>query len=265
MWKKRLFGGLGLVVSSFIIFIVAAGVADAHFTMVFPGRTLNPTADDFMAELGERKTLWILWGHPYEHILFDCPKPTVWVRDPQGNVEELLPTKKTVEGKRAWEVSFMAVKRGDYILYLDLKDEEHKTFDHLKTIIHCDGEIWKGWNASTGQRAEIIPYTRPYGLEEGFVFSGRAIYRGKAMKSRTVEIEKYYPKDVAEKIVPEAEEKFQPDPSSMYTRVTTTNDKGEFCFTLDEPGIWYIAVYGPEEEGLEQRAVIQVPVREAFP
>jgi len=262
MPKKRLFRSLGLTT---LFFIIATGVVSAHFTMVLPGKTLSPTADDFMAELGETKTIWILWGHPYEHIIFDCPKPAIWVRDPEGNVEELSPAKKAVEGKKVWEVSFTATKRGDYIVYVNLKAEEHETFDHLKTVIHCDGEVWKGWNAPTGQKVEIIPYTRPYGLEEGFVFCGKAIYEGKVMKNRTVEIEKYHPRDVAEKLVPEAEEKFQPNPSCMYTRVTTTNDNGEFCFTLDEPGIWYIAVYGPEEEGLEQRAVIQIPVRKAFP
>lgn len=262
MQEKRILGVFGLMI---LFFVIAAGIANAHFTMVFPDKTLRPTADDFMVDLGETKTLWILWGHPYEHIIFDCPKPAIWVRGPEGKTEKLSPHKITVEGKRVWEVSFTAEKRGDYIVYVDLQAKEHETFDHLKTIIHCDGEVWKGWNASTGQKAEIIPYTRPYGLEEGFVFSGRAIYKGKVMKDRIVEIEKYHPKNIAEKIVAEAEKKFQPNPSCMYTRVTTTNNNGEFCFTLDESGIWYIAAYGPKEKGLEQRAVIQVPVRKAFP
>lgn len=262
MRKKRLLTSLGLAM---LFFIIATSAVSAHFTMVFPDKTLNPTADNFMSDLGETKTLWILWGHPYEHIIFDCPKPSVWLKDPEGKIKQLLPAKISVEGKRAWEVSFTATKRGDYIVYVDLKAEEHKMIDHLKTVIHCDGEVWKGWNASTGQRAEIIPYTRPYGLEEGFVFAGKAIYRGHVMKNRTVEIEKYHPKDIAKKIVAKAEKKFQPNPSRMYTRVTTTNDNGEFCFTLDEPGIWYIAAYGPKEEDLEQRAVIQVPVEKAFP
>jgi len=250
---------------SVVFLIVAAGVAGAHFTMALPGKTLSPTADDFMASLGEKKTIWILWGHPYEHILFDCPKPDVFIRDPDGKVKTLSPNSINIEGKKAWEVSFRTVKRGDYILYIDLKAEEHQTLDHLKTVIHCDGEVWRGWNAKTGQEIEIIPYTRPYGLEEGFVFTGKALYEGKAMANSIVEIEKYHPKEAAEKIVPQAEEKFQPNPSCMYTRLVVTNDNGEFCFTLDEPGVWYIGAYGPEEEGMEQRGVIQVAIRKAFP
>lgn len=262
MQRKKLKVGIGLMVA---FIITATGTAGAHFTMALPGKTLSPTADDFMADLGEKKIIWILWGHPYEHILFDCPKPDVFIRDPEGEIKELALSSINVEGKKAWETSFRMVKRGDYILYVDLKAEEHQTFDHLKTVIHCDGEVWVGWNGKTGQRAEIIPYTRPYGIEEGFVFSGKALYEGKAIANSTVEIEKYHPKDIAEKIVPEAEGKFQPNPSCMYTRVAVTNEKGEFCFTLDEPGVWYIGAYGPKKGDIEQRGVIQVPVRKAFP
>lgn len=258
----RLLSGIG---TGILLFLIIAGAASAHFTMILPNKSLNPTADDFMADLGEEKTLWILWGHPYEHILFDCPRPDVFVRGPEGSTKQLPLTEKKIEGKRAWEASFRAVERGDYVIYANVKAEEHQTLDHVKTIIHCDGEVWRGWDAMVGQKLEILPYTRPYGLEEGFVFSGKALHEGKAMVNSTVEIEKYYPEDVAERVVAEAEEKFQPNPSCMYTRVVSTNEDGEFCFTLDEPGIWYIGAYGPEKDGMEQRAVIQVAVGGSFP
>ncbi len=51
----------------------------------------------------------------------------------------------------------------------------------------------------------------------------------------------------------------------MFTRVTKTNAAGEFAYTLDEPGIWFVGAYGPEVEGLTQRSVFIIPVLEAFP
>jgi cobalt/nickel transport protein len=51
----------------------------------------------------------------------------------------------------------------------------------------------------------------------------------------------------------------------MFTRVTKTNAAGEFAYTLDEPGIWFVGAYGPEVEGLTQRSVFIIPVLDAFP
>ncbi|MDF2956956.1 MAG: Uncharacterized protein OD814_000578 [Candidatus Alkanophagales archaeon MCA70_species_1] len=245
--------------------ITTFGVAAAHFLMLLP-ETTEPTAADFFVEEGGSKTFWLIWGHPYEHVLFDCPAPErVWMVDPEGAVEELTATPTTVEGVQAWQVSYTFMKAGDYILCVELKAEEHEVWDYVKTIVHCGGEIWEGWNQNVGQKAEIMPYVRPYGIEEGFVFSGKALYNGEPLVGADVEVEMYHPKDVAEAVVSEAEARFQPNPSCMYTRVVTTDSDGEFSFTLDEPGIWYIAAYGPEEEGMEVRGVLQVAVGEAFP
>lgn len=239
--------------------------ADPHFLMILPGTT-EPKASDFIVEEGEKKTFWILWGHPYEHVLFDCPKPVrVWVLDPKGKTEELTPKPIRVEGVQAWQVSHTFTKPGDHILCVELKEEEHGVWDYVKTVIHCNGEVWEGWNQGTKQKIDLIPYVRPYGIEAGFNFSGRAMYQGKPLVEAVVEVEKYHPKRVAEKVVGEAEKRFHPDPAQMYTRVVTTNQNGEFSFTLDEPGVWYVAAYGPEEEGLETRAVLQVAVTEKFP
>ena len=45
------------------------GTAGAHFTMVFPGGDMDVTPEDYTAKVGETKEVWIIWGHPYEHIL----------------------------------------------------------------------------------------------------------------------------------------------------------------------------------------------------
>jgi len=257
----------GLTIPILLVALLTTNLvaASPHFLMILPGTT-EPKTSDYIVEEGEKKTFWLLWGHPYEHVLFDCPKPErVWILNPEGGAKELTPQPIRVEGVQAWQVSHTFTKPGDYLLCVELREEDHGVWDYVKTVIHCDGEVWEGWNQQTGEKIDLIPYVRPYGIEEGFNFSGKALYEGKPLGNTVVEVEKYHPKNVAETVVREAEKRFHPDPAQMYTRVVTTNETGEFSFTLDESGIWYIAAYGPEEEGLETRAVLQVAVTESFP
>lgn len=233
------------------------------------------TPKDYIAELGETKTVYIMWGHPYEHILFDMTSvPKVSVRKPDGTVEELTTTEITVEGIDeegnartfvAYKASFIVDQMGDSIVFVKSENEGEKLIDYVKAVIHCGVEAWEGWDAELGQKAEIIPFTRPYGLEEGFVFTGRALYDGNALSDATVVVEKYHTRDVGVKIVEIAERMFPYDPPMMYTRVTKTNTAGEFAYTLDEPGIWFVGAYGPEVGGLTQRSVFIIPVLDAFP
>jgi len=153
---------------------------------------------------------------------------------------------------------------GDYIVTVKLVAEEHGLIDYAKAIIHCGEEAWTGWDAVVGQEAEVVPLTRPYGIEEGFVFSGKALFNGEPLTDAVVEVEKYHSKEEAEPIVSLAEEKFKEDPPMMFTRVVKTNERGEFSYTLDEPGIWFIGAYA-EEDGMEKRGVLIVPVLEMFP
>lgn len=238
-----------------------------HFTMVFPGGDMNVTPEDFIAtEEGETKEIIIAWGHPYEHILIDCPENLqVHVRKPDGTVKKLTPTETTIQGKKAYKVSYKVNQMGDSIIYVRLVAPEHGLIDYTKTFIHYGTEQWKGWNAEVGQEAEIIPYTRPYGMEEGFVFNGKALYNGQKLSNATVEVEKYHQEEKAEEVVSEAEEKYPYDPPMMYTRQTKTNSNGEFSYTLDEPGIWYVGATKEVENGYPRRGVFQLPILEEFP
>jgi cobalt/nickel transport protein len=251
------------------IFLVSAvGMASGHFTMLFPRGDMDVTPEDYIAELGDTKTVRIIWGHPYEHILFNMTSvPEVSVMDPDGAVTPLTPEKITVEGKKAYQVSFVVDKKGDWVVYAKYEDEDEKLTDYVKAIIHCGVEAWKGWDAELGaeQKAEIVPFTRPYGLEEGFVFTAKALYERSALSNADVEVEMYHTKSVGDEVVEKAGEMFPYDPPMMFTRVTKTDKDGEFAYTLDEPGIWFIGAYGPEVEGLTQRSVFIIPVLEAFP
>ena len=262
-----------------ILLACTVGMASAHFTMIFPSDSeatvWDVTPEDYIAELGDTKTVYIMWGHPYEHISFDMTStPEVSVMKPDGTVLPLTTTEITVDGMDeegnagtfvAYKASFIVDQMGDSVVFVKYEDEDEKLIDYVKAVIHCGVEAWEGWDAKSGQKAEIVPFTRPYGLEESFVFTGTALYDGNALPDADVEVEMYHTQDLGVEIVEIAETMFAYDPPMMFTRVTKTNAAGEFAYTLDEPGIWFVGAYGPEVEGLTQRSVFIIPVLDAFP
>ena len=262
-----------------ILLACTVGMASAHFTMIFPSDSeatvWDVTPEDYIAELGDTKTVYIMWGHPYEHISFDMTSaPEVSVMKPDGTVEQLTVTEITVDGMDeegnagtfvAYKASFIVDQMGDSVVFVKYEDEDEKLIDYVKAVIHCGEEQWEGWDAKLGQKAEIVPFTRPYGLEESFVFTGTALYDGNALPDANVEVEMYHTLGPGVEIVEIAETMFAYDPPMMFTRVTKTNAAGEFAYTLDEPGIWFVGAYGPEVGGLTQRSVFIIPVLDAFP
>jgi len=262
-----------------LLLIASAGMASAHFTMVFPSDSEDTVWDiapeDYIAELGETKTVYMMWGHPYEHILFDMASvPEVSVMNPDGTVEQLTPEEFTVDGMneegelatfKAYKASFTISQHGDTVVFVKYEDDGENLIDFTKAVIHCGEEMWEGWDAEVGQQTEILPYMRPYGMEEGFVFSGQAMYNGQALKDAPVEVEIYHTLDAGKEIVALAEKMFEYDPPMVFTRLTKSNDNGEFVYSLDEPGIWFVGATMEPDSGRNVRGVFIVPVLEAFP
>ncbi len=262
-----------------LLMIASAGMASAHFTMVFPSDTEDTVWDvapeDYIAELGETKTVYMMWGHPYEHILFDMATvPEVSVMKPDGTVEQLTPEEITVDGMnedgelgtfKAYKASFTVDQDGDTVVFVKYEDHDEDMIDYTKAVIHSGVEMWEGWDAEVGQQTEILPYMRPYGMEEGFVFSGQAMYNGQPLTDAPVEIEIYHTLDLGIEIVELAEEMFPYDPPMVFTRLTKSNDNGEFMYSLDEPGIWFVGATMEPESGQNVRGVFIIPVLEAFP
>jgi cobalt/nickel transport protein len=262
-----------------LLLIASAGMASAHFTMVFPSDTADTVWDvapeDYIAELGETKTIYMMWGHPYEHILFDMATvPEISVKKPDGTVEQLTPEEITVDGMnedgelgtfKAYKASFTVDQDGDTVVFVKYEDHDEDMIDYTKAVIHSGVEMWEGWDAEVGQQTEIVPYMRPYGMEEGFVFSGQAMYNGQPLKDAPVEIEIYHTLDLGIEIVELAEEMFPADPPMIFTRLMKSNDNGEFVYSLDEPGIWFVGATMEPESGQNVRGVFIIPVLEAFP
>ncbi|MEA1965721.1 MAG: DUF4198 domain-containing protein [Euryarchaeota archaeon] len=262
-----------------LLLITCTGMASAHFTMVFPSDSeatvWDVAPEDYIADLGETKNVYIMWGHPYEHILFDMASaPEVSVMKPDGTVLQLTVTEITVDGMnedgedgtfKAYKTSFTVEQLGDSVVYVKYVDPDEDMIDYTKAVIHCGEEMWEGWDSEVGQQTEIIPYMRPYGMEEGFVFAGKALYDGKVLAGAPVEVEIYHTLDLGKEIVETAEGMFSYDPPMVFTRLTMSNGNGEFVYTLDEPGIWFVGATMEPETGQNVRGVFIVPVLEAFP
>ncbi len=267
------------IVFTAVLLIGSAGMAGAHFTMVFPSDSeatvWDVTPEDYIAELGATKTIYLMWGHPYEHILFDMGSvPEVSVMKPDGTVEKLPTEEITVSGQdeegelgtfKAYKASFTVDQEGDSIIFVKYEDEGENLIDFTKAVIHCGEEAWFGWDSKVGQQTEIIPYMRPYGMEESFVFGGKALYDGKVLAGAPVEVEIYHTLDAGKEIVETAEEMFSYDPPMVFTRLTKSNANGEFVYTLDEPGIWFVGATMEPETGQNIRGVFIIPVIEEFP
>jgi len=276
--RKKMARILAIVLTGLFI-ASAVGIASAHFTMIFPSDSPDTIWDvapeDYIAELGETKTVYIMWGHPYEHISFNMASaPEVSVMKPDGTIEQLTTEQLTVDGMDeegnpgtfvAYKASFIVDQRGDSVVFVEYDDEGENLIDCTKAVIHCGEEDWVGWDAEVGQKTEILPYMRPYGMEEGFVFGGQAMYDGKPLAGAPVEVEIYHTLDLGKEIVETAEKMFPYDPPMMFTRLTKSNENGEFVYTLDEPGIWFVGATMEPASGRNVRGVFIVPTLEAFP
>lgn len=261
------------------ILLCSTGIGSAHFTMVFPGDSADSVWDvapeDYIAELGDTKDVYMMWGHPYEHILFDMSTvPEATVTKPDGSVEELAVEEITVDGMDedgnmgtfvAYKTSFTVDQMGDSVISVKYADVDEDMVDFTKAVIHCGEEMWVGWDSEVGQDTEIIPYMRPYGMEEGFVFAGKALYNGEALAGADVEVEIYHTLEKGIEIVEAAEEMYPYDAPMVFTRLTKSNDAGDFVYTLDEPGVWFVGATMEPEEGQPVRGVFIVPVIESFP
>ena len=144
--------------------------------------------------------------------------------------------------------------------------EEEQVFfqDTVKVVLHVQAQ--KGWDAVAEGPWQLMPLTRPYGLQPGMAFQA-AVYQGRlAGQARRagnllVEIERY-------NAVPP--QKLPPDEQITHTAKTDPN--GVVTCTLTEPGWWCITAQrdggNRDHEGkpypVRERTTLWVVVNEPF-
>jgi cobalt/nickel transport protein len=232
--------------------LLATGpAAVAHYQMLLPQ---TPSA-----KRGQEVAVVYQWGHPFEHQLFDAPAPKrVLVVGPDGKADVTASLEKvTVPGadkKRvtAYRFRFTPRTRGDYVLVLDTHPiwmSEEKVFfqDTARVVVHVQDQ--EGWDAGTGRPFELVPLTRPYGLQPGMVFQAQAVAGGKPAAATLVEVERYNAAPPAE--LP---------PDEQITRTARTDPNGVVTCTLPGPGWWALTALRPG--GTHQREGRDYPVRQ---
>jgi cobalt/nickel transport protein len=209
----------------------------AHYNMLLP--------DKHSIKKGEEVTFTYQWGHPFEHQLFDAPKPAgVYVLSPDGKKTDL--TKKLEEAKvpagdkkdvTVYRFRFTPGERGDYVFALQtppiwMEEEQEFLQDSVRVVLHVQAQ--KEWDADAGQELELAPLTRPYGLLAGMVFQAQAREHsqppGKPVAGLLVEIERY-------NVAPSKEL----PPDEQITRAAKTDPNGVVTCTLTDPGWWCVA------------------------
>jgi cobalt/nickel transport protein len=214
----------------------AATPSNAHFNMLLP--------EHASVKKGETVTILYQWGHPFEHQLFDALRPErLSVQSPDGKQTDLLDSleKTTVpagEGKSvtAYRLRFTPDSRGDYVFLLRTPpiwmEEEGEFFqDTVKMILHVQAQ--KGWDVPAGAEFELVPLTRPYGLQAGMVYQAQLRFHPPGSPvvftpaTKPIEIEHY---NVAPpKELPSDEQ---------VTRTARPDRSGAVTATLTEAGWW---------------------------
>jgi cobalt/nickel transport protein len=243
------FGGM----FSLLLFCLSA--ARAHYSMLMPVK--------HAVKKGEAVTLTYQWGHAFEHQLSDAPKPeSVFVLSPDGKKTDLTKSlEKDVEmGEKnkptIYNFRFTPGERGDYVFVLRTPpiwmEEEHAFVqDLVKVVVHVQSP--NEWDAYAQEDLEMVPLTRPYGLQAGMVFQAQVRERfksdGKPVPKVLVECERYNAKMPKE--LP---------PDEQITRAAKTDPNGVVTCTLTDPGWWCVAAQ--REGGKKEREGKTYPVRQ---
>jgi cobalt/nickel transport protein len=238
-----------------IALILSAAASQAHYNMLLP--------DSWSAKKGETAGVTYQWGHPFEHQLFDAPLPeAVLLLSPAGaKTIGLSRTRQEIkvagEGQKkvtAHRFQFTPDERGDYVIVLHvppiwMDDEQEFLHDKVKAVLHVQAQ--KGWDRevfSGEQPLDLVPLTRPYGLQPGMVFQAQVRALGRPVPDTLVEVERYNP-------VPP--DKLPPD--EHITRTAKTDPSGVVTTTLTEPGWWCLTAQ--QDGGKKMHDGKEYPVR----
>lgn len=146
-------------------------------------------------------------------------------RDLLGDVEEIR-----YLDQKAWGANVGLDKPGLYQFLMEGRpwwDEERQTFlRHQATLALPVHGVERGWSEPAGQSFEIVPLTRPFGLNAPALFSGRILLDGKALAGAKVRMLRINADGAA------APTPWHEDMAAI------SNAEGEFSFLLAQPGWW---------------------------
>ena len=146
-------------------------------------------------------------------------------RDLLGDLEEIR-----YLNQKAWGANVALTKPGLYQFIIEGRpwwDAAHGRYlqHYVKTTLPVYG-VERGWSLPVGQRFEIVPLSRPFGLTAPAMFSGTVLMDGKPLAAASVRMARI---NTEKRTVP----------TSWHEDIAArTNNKGEFSFVLNQPGWW---------------------------
>ncbi len=213
--------------------------AAAHFGMVIPDKNIMERPGD----LGLEFRFW----HPMENVGMPMAKPKAAGVALGDKKTDLLPSLKEMKDGKAiwWKGSYKVKRPGDYIFYMEPQPywepaEDCYIIHYTKTIIDALNAE-QGWDQPLGQKIEIVPLTRPYGLWAGNSFTGKVLYKGAPLANADVEVEFFNNRGEVE------------IPSPAYaTQVVRTDAGGVFTYAMPWGGWWGFAALTTDDEKIKK-------------
>ena len=217
-----------------------AATGAAHFGVI------NPSDDIVTQQDAKKIQVALKFLHPMEGQYMELAKPKQFGVQYEGNRTDLLPTLTASSGKggdqkkgfTTWKADYTIKRPGDYTFFMEPTpywEPAEDTFivHYTKVCVNALGKE-EGWDSPVGLETEIIPYTRPYGLWTGNVFTGQVLVKGKPAADVEVEIEYLNAsKDNPKKVAPPS------DP--FVTQVVKTDANGQFTYAMPRAGWWGFA------------------------
>ncbi len=240
----------------FLLVIVFAASAYAHFGMVIPTDSMIMQDDD--------KTIHsrVSFSHPFERVGMELVKPKKYGVIANGKPHDLLSTlKKTkIMGHTAWTADYHVKRPGVYMFHVEPKPywepaEDCFIVHYTKTVVTAFGDD-EGWDEEIGLKTEIIPLSKPFGLYAGNIFQGIVKLNGKPVPYAEVEVEFYN----------EGSPRQAPT-DYMVTQTIKADQNGVFSYAAPGAGWWGFAalntadfklVHDGQEKDVEIGAVIWV-------
>ena len=253
-----------------MVITLAANPASAHFGAIIPSDDIVTQDDD------KTVNVQVKFIHPMEGHYMEMVKPTQFGVMHGGKKTDLLDSLQASKGKSPdqensvtfWKTDFQIRRPGDYTFYVEPTPywepaEDVFIVHYTKVCVHALG-LEEGWDQHLELETEIIPFTRPYGLWTGNLFTGQVLLKGKPVPFAEVEVE-YLNESPDNKslVVP---------PSDPYvTQVVKADAEGVFSYAMPRAGWWGFAAlneadwkikHDGQEKGVEIGAVFWVRTRD---
>jgi cobalt/nickel transport protein len=256
------------ILAAFIILTVHPALA--HFGTIIPSDDIVTQDDD--------KTLdvQVKFIHPMEMHYMEMARPKVFGVLHNGQKTDLLDTLEPAKGKSLdqdqpftfWTADYQIRRPGDHTFYVEpapyWEPAEDLFIVHYTKVCVTAFGLEKGWDQPVGLETEIVPFTRPYGLWTGNLFTGQVLLKGKPVPFAEVEIE--YLNETPGNI-----NVVHPPSDPYVTQVVKADENGVFSYAMPKAGWWGFSALNEaewklthegQEKGVEIGAVYWVRTRD---